>query len=117
MNIFHRECKYLHGAAIKIRINEREISSLLEYFVTSMSIFEVPIKIVNKRANKQKEHLPPRYIRMSATNASPKPRSMRMNTSAIAASGHAAHDAERASKGGEHCDEDFENLFPVGLSF
>ena len=30
---------------------------------------------------------------------------------------NAARYAEGASKGGEHCDEDFENLFPVGFHF
>ena len=28
---------------------------------------------------------------------------------------HAARHAEGASDSGEHCDEDFENLFPVGF--
>jgi len=54
---------------------------------------------------------------MSATNASPKPRNMRMNTSAIAASGHAARHAKGASDGGEHCDDYFEQLAPVEMSF
>ena len=55
------------------------------------------------------------HIRTSATNASPMPRSTRMNTSfmAVRVLGHAAHDAERAGKCGEHCDDYFEDFSPV----
>ena len=54
-------------------------------------------------------------IRMSETRSSPMPRSTRMNSSfmAVRVLGHAAHDAERACKGGEHCDDYFEDFTPV----
>jgi hypothetical protein len=57
------------------------------------------------------------HISMRETNASPRPRNIRMNTSVIAASGHAARYAKGASDSGEYCDEDFEQLAPVEMSF
>ena len=51
---------------------------------------------------------------MSAVITSPMPRTMRMKMLPyMVRSGHAAHDAERAGKGGEYCDEDFEECAPV----
>ena len=52
------------------------------------------------------------HISMSDTNASPMPRTIRTNTSFMASVrlGHAAHYTERACDGGEHCDENFEEL-------
>ena len=57
------------------------------------------------------------YMSMSETHTSPKPRNIRTNTSIIAASGHAARHAKGASDGGEHCDDYFEQLAPVEMSF
>ena len=57
------------------------------------------------------------YISVSERITRPMPRITRVISSELimARSGHATHDAERARKGGENCDKDFEQGCPVEL--